>query len=477
VIISGFGSLLGIGAAVLALPWVRRLGGARIPRLEEATLDPVGAVAASGIVVLAVAVAGLAPALSLRGGAPASALRGSGRGGGSWGGGVRRTLVGVQVAMSVVLLLGTGLLFRSFVRLSQVDPGFDPNDRVTLTLAMPDAAYSWQERGPLVREILRLGREVPGVEALGATAVDPFSGYALANFIASATDMPDRAEDFTPIQWRVVTPGLFDALGLDVLAGRAFNDTDDGREGHPVIIDQRLANDLFGDPAEAVGRDLVWGDPEGSRIRVVGVVEALRDVELQADPFPMVYRSHRAIPWASMHLVARVADGAGPGVAAGLREAVRTAAPRLAVPDVESLQANVDRALAEPRFNVLLLGAFAVVGLALAVVGLYGLTAFEVRRRFREIGIRMSLGADATTLVKGFVTQRLGLAAVGLAVGMALAFPAARWLEALLFETSVADPLTWVGVAVTVIATTAVASWIPARRASDVDPREVLSAE
>lgn len=471
------GSGLGLALASGILPLVRRLGAGRIPRLEQSVVDPTAALAACLAAAVAVGVFGLVPGFGVRRDAPAAELRRGGRGGVGSGGGARRALVAAQVAASVVLLVGTGLLFRSFVRLSRVDPGFETTGRLAVTLAMPDAAYSWQERGPLVQEILRTGRGVAGVEALGATSVDPFSGYALANFVARSDRMPERAADFTPIHWRVVTPGFFDAMGLDILAGRAFHDGDDGADGVTVIVDEGLAERLYGSPAEALGQVLVWGDPQGSRLRIVGVAERLRDVVLDEESELMVYRPHQTIPWASMTLVARVRAGSSGAAAAGLREAVRSAAPGIAVPEVRSLETRLERALAEPRFNLLLLSGFAGVGLALAVVGLYGLTAFEVRRRFREIGIRMSLGAPAETLVAGFVVRRLGLAGVGLVVGLLIAWPAARWLEALLFETSTTDPYTWLGVVATVVGTTVVAAWIPARRASRVDPREVLSAE
>lgn len=476
-VLAVLGSGLGVLFAALALPVVRRLGDGRLPRLEGADVDLLGVAVACGVAALTVGIFGTVPALNAGRGALARGLRGAGRDGGAAGAGARRLLVATQVAASVVLLVGTGLLFRSFMRLNQVDPGFEVDGRIAVSLAMPDAAYSWQDRGPLVQEILRLGREVPGVEALGATSVDPFSGYALANFVAASDRMPDRAADFTPIHWRVVTPGFFDAVGLDVRAGRAFTDGDDGREGVPVVVGERLAEHLYGSPAEALGRDLVWGDPDGSRLRIVGVVETMRDVWLDREPMYLVYRPHRHIPWASMTLVARVRAGTAGSAAAGLRDAVRAAAPGVAVPEVRALEATLERALAEPRFNLVLLAAFAAVGLALAVVGLYGLTAFEVRGRFREIGIRMSLGAEASSLVGGFVVRRLGLAAAGLAVGLAVAWYAARWLDALLFETSPRDPLTWILVVLVVTLTTAVAAWIPARWASRVDPREVLSAE
>lgn len=478
---SGLLTVLGTGLGLLltagALPLVRRLGAGRLPRLEAAGVDPAMAALACLFTAATVLLFGLAPMIGLRRDALASGLRGVGRGSGSGGGGLRRILVAAQVAASVVLLVGTGLLARSFMQLSRVDPGFETNDRVTIALAMPDAAYTWQERGPLMREILLRGTAVPGVEALGATSVDPFSGFALANFVARRDRMPERAADFTPIHWRVVTPGFFDAMGLEVRAGRGFTDADQGEDVDPVVVGQGLAERFFGTASDALGRELVWGDPEGSVLQIVGVVERLRDVRIDQESEFMVYRTHAGIPWAAMTLVARLRPGADAAVAGGLREAVRGAAPGIAVPEVQSLKDTLDRALAEPRFNLMLMAAFAVVGLALAVVGLYGLTAFEVRRSFREIGIRISLGAEPSTLVGDLVARRMVLAATGVGVGMVLAWFASRWLDTLLFQVSPRDPVTWIAVVSTVAITTAVATWIPARWATRVDPRQVLTSE
>ncbi|MEK9502006.1 ABC transporter permease [Gaopeijia maritima] len=476
-LLAGIGTALGLAMATVALPLVRRLGAGRLPRLDEAGVDPATAAAACVLAALTVGLFGLAPMVGLRRDSLAAGLRGVGRGSAAGGGGLRRALVTAQVVASVVLLVGTGLLSRSFAKLSSVDPGFETVDRVTLDLAMPDAAYDWQERGPLMQEILRRSGEVPGVEVVGATSVDPFSGYALANFVARRDRMPERAADFTPIHWRVVTPGFFEAMGLEIRAGRGFDQGDLGDDGVPVVVGEGLAERFFGSASEALDRELVWGDHDGSVLRIVGVAERLRDVRIDEESELMVYRAHAMLPWASMTLVARLRPGADPAVASGLREAVRSAAPGLAVPEVRLLETTLDRALAEPRFNLLLMAAFALVGLALAVVGLYGLTAFEVRRSFREIGIRMSLGAESSSLVSGLVARRMMLAGIGMTIGMALAGYASRWLDTLLFEVSPRDPLTWIAVIATVGVTTAVATWIPARWAAAVDPRQVLSAE
>jgi predicted permease len=475
-VLAGLGGAFGLGLAWLALPVVRGLGAGRIPRLQEATLDPWSVAVALLAVAIATLVFGSAPAFAHRGDDPARGLRSAGRGAGNAGGKARRILVAMQMAASVVLLLGTGLLLRSFVRLARVDVGFEPEGALAVGLTMPDASWGWAERGPLVQSILEAVEAVPGVERAGATAVRPFSGMALGNFIAREDRTPARASEFTPIQWRAVTPGFFEAMGMDLRAGRTLRPSDDWEGGTPVVISESLVRVLWEPGEEVVGQRLVWGDPDGSRLTVVGVVGELRDVSLGDEPMPMVYRPHRQIPWAAMTLVVRTRPGAT-DVAASLPRAIQAAAPGIAVPEVQPLATHVRQALAEPRFNVLLLASFAGVGLALAVVGLYGLTAFEVRRRFREIGIRVSLGADPARMSGMLVRDGMALAALGLAAGLVLTGWLSRWLESLLFQTSTRDPLTWIVVVGTLMATAALAAWIPARRATRVDPREVLTTE
>ena len=466
------GAVLGLGLASLALPQVRELAIGRIPRIESAVLDPWMAVIATVVAVAATFLFGVVPIV--RGRRASTVLRD--RGGSGRRSPLRAALVTGQLAVSLVLLLGTGLLFRSFVALSSIDPGFEPEGTLTLPLSMPDGSWSWQERGPLVASIVDAVEAVPGVRRAGATAVDPFSGMALANFVAREDRMPDRASEFTPIHWRVVTPGYWEAIGTRIIAGRGFEDADADDEPGAVVIGARLAGELFGTPEEAVGRLLVWGDPTGSRLRVVGVAEVFRDVELAEQPERMMYRMYAHIPWAAMTLVVRLDDGAG-DVAPAIREAVRGAAPGLPVPELRSLQASVDRALAEPRFNAVLLAAFAFAGLALAVIGVWGLTAFEVRGRFREIGIRLSLGARPEAVRRMIVRERLVLTAVGTTLGAVGAWLLSGLLGALLYGVTPLDPLTWIFGIALLTGTATLAAWIPARRATKVDPREVLSSE
>jgi predicted permease len=474
-LLAAAGGLLGLGLAALAVPVVQSLGAAQLPRLDEASLDTAALLACLLGTGAATIVFGLAPGLHLLRTSPARLLGGTARGGTDAGTRARSVLVGAQVATTVVLLLGSGLLFRSFVNLVHVDPGFDPASTLAVNLSMPDGTWGWQERAELVPRLREAVAALPGVRAVGGTAVDPFSGWNLANFVAPEERLPDRAADFTPIAWRSVTPGFFEAMGMEVRAGRTFRDSDaDGGETR-AVIGERLARITWGE-GDPIGRVLVWGDPDGTRMRVIGVVEDLRDVELGTEPDPIVYRSYREIPWGRLTLVARV-DGNAASVAPAIRARVREVAPGIPVPEIRSLETYLDRAVVEPRFNLALLAAFGVAGLLLAVVGLYGLTAFEVRRRFREFGIRLSLGATTDGIRMMVLRRRLALTVAGALVGGIVAWILGRWLETLLFGVTPADPLTWAVVLVLVVVTCAGAAWLPTRAAGRVDLREVLTGE
>ena len=475
-VLAAVGGALGILFAWMALPTVKALGAAQIPRLQSAQMDGRAVLVGVAAAVLATLVCGLAPVVQLRSDRLGHTI-GAGRARmGDPGRKLRSVFVTGQIALTVVLLAGTGLLLRSFVELSRVDPGFEPEQTLAFSMDMPDGSWSWDVRRDMVPRLREAIASVPGVVAVGGTAVEPFSGIALANFVAPEENLPDRAADFTPIQWRVVTPGFFEAMGMELLAGRAFRDSDDWEGGTPVVIGRSLAEATWGDD-DPIGRRLVWNDPQGSRMTVVGVVEDLRDVELGETPPPIVYRPHRQIPWATMTVVLRVAGEDPRSVIAGVREQVATVAPGLPIGEVAPLTRHLDRAVATPRFNLQLLSVFAVVGLILALVGVWGLTAFDVRRRFGEIGIRLSLGARPEGIQSMILRERMTVTAVGVGVGLVVAWVVTRAMESLLYGITPNDPTTWVGVTSLVALAALVATYLPARKATHVDPREILNTE
>jgi len=304
-LLAAIGGGMGFLFARFAVPVVKTMGHARIPRLDDASLDGATLWACVLSVAGASLVCGLAPIVQLRSRDLHRSIASAHRGSSDRGSRLRSLIVGAQVSMTVVLLAGTGLLMRSFVELSNIDPGFEAEGTLAVRLDMPTQAFPWQERSELVPRLWDAVNSLPGVVAVGATPVAPFSGNNLSSFVAPADRLPDRAADFTPISWRAVTPGFFDAMGMELKSGRTFVDSDGLGSVTEVVIGQALARMAWGDE-DAIDRVLVWGDPEGSRLRVVGVVEDLRDVALAREAHSMVYRLYRDIPWAVMTLVARV---------------------------------------------------------------------------------------------------------------------------------------------------------------------------
>lgn len=470
-LLAAAGGGLGIVFALVAVPLVRTLGEARIPRLDQATMDGGALLIGLGAVAVATVLCGIAPALQLGEGRLGKSIASGRRGNTGSQQRLRSALAGGQVALTVVLLAGTGLLFRSFLALTSVDPGFEPEGTLAFTVNMPDQSWGWEDRAVLVPQLVEALEGLPGVSAVGASAVEPFSGYALANFAAPEDDMPDRAADFLPIQWRPVTPGFFEAMGMEMVTGRDFR-SGDGDDG-PIIIGRSLAERAWG-TTDVLDRVLVWGDPDGSRMRIVGVVEDLRDVRLDDEPRMIIYRPHEQIPWAAMTMVIRH-EGDPAGIVGAIRPQLASVAPGLPLGEVEPLANHLGRAVAEPRFNLQVLAAFAVAGLILALVGLWGVTAFDVRRRFPEIGVRLSLGARPESVMALVMRSRFVVLFGGVVLGVVLARFAAGAMSTLLYGIEPNDPVTWAAVITIVTATSLAATWVPARAAMKVDPKDVLN--
>lgn len=469
------GTALGFVLTATVLPWIRSMGEGRIPRIDTASLDGSALLVGVAATLVATLACGLAPLVRLRAERPGLAISGS-RGSTDPGRRLRSLLVAGQVSLTVVLLAGSGLLLRSFVELTRVDPGFEASETLAFRIDMPDDSWDADERRDLLERIRTELVSLPGVVEAGATTTDPFSGMGqLGNRVAQEDDLPDRAADFTPIQWRVVSPGFFEAMGMEFVAGRDFLVQDDWENGVPIVIGEKLARAYWGEQ-DPIGRRMVWGDPQGSRMTVVGVVEDLRDVRLGEVPNPIVYRPHRQIPWAAMMMVLRV-QGEPEALIAGVRSRIAEVAPGLPVGSVWSLEENLRRAVAEPRFHLQLLAVFAGLGLLLALIGIYGLTAFDVRRRFPEIGLRLSLGARPEAVVTMILRQRMRPTVMGAAVGLVAAWMCSRLLGSLLYGIRPSDPITWTAVVVVVIGASFAATVIPARKATRVDPRQVLNAD
>ena len=422
----------------------------------------------AGLSLATALVFGLVPALHIE--SPAEALKEAGRTGtgGLRRGRVRSALVVAEVALALVLLIGAGLLMRSFVRLQRVDPGFDPSGVMTADLWLPDAKYPDKTRqAAFYAEVVRRLSAAPGVEAAGAVSRLPLS----RGNSTRSVQPPGEPEKNVDADYRIASPGYFPALRIPLRAGRLFTEADRHSGARVAIVNEAFARQMWPE-GNAVGRQIaVFSD--GTPAQVVGVIGNVRHVSLSVPPRPEVYIPEGLEPWPFMTLVMR-----GRGDLGGVMRSEVAAVDRdQAISRLESMDRRMAASVAPRRFGVLLVGALAAVALVLAVTGIYGVMAYSVAQRTREMGIRLALGATPRGVVRLIVTQAMRPVGAGVAFGVAAALAAARVLRTLLYEVSATDPATFAAFVTLLCGTAAAAALIAARRATSVDPALALRAE
>jgi putative ABC transport system permease protein len=384
----------------------------------------------------------------------------------------RRLLVVAEVALAILLLAGSGLMIRSLAKLLAIDPGFDPRQVLTMRLNIPQGGLARDSQPAFYTELLgRLGG-LPSVSAVGLSNCMPLAG--VCNFTEMEV-MDGSGGEPSGVGVRWATPGFFGALRVPLERGRLFTDAD--RIGSPkVVLVTQTAGKRFWPNGDPIGKRVSVhqrGFADGAE--VIGVVGDVRTVP-DSLPNPDVYLPYAQSPQPSMIVYLRTAKDPA-SLAGAARRVVRELAPRYPVFDVETMSARVASATAQARFTAALLGAFAAVALALAVVGIYGVMALLVSQRTREIGIRMALGADRRRVMRGILGEGIGLAAAGALVGLGGALVLTRVLRTMLFDLSPSDPATYVTIVALSTLAAVIASWIPARRATRVDPMLALRAE
>lgn len=470
------GGALGIVIAVAARRFLTALAPAALPRIDEIAVDPAVLAFCAVVSVAAGALAGLVPSIRLMREDPFQHLKAAGRSGGlGRGGGLRRILVVAQVAAAVVIASAAGLLGRTVLALRAVDPGFDPSNVLMVEVNAPRADYpNVAAVRDLYVQILESLEAVPGVESAAASWQTPLQ--------VGMSDWPVRtnAED---AEWvgadpNLVTPAYFRTYGIELVSGRLFDRSDLARPDGAVILSETAARRLF--PGEsAVGRTVnvnfdapVWRE-------VVGVVRDIRGRGLGQDPRPQTYFTQSSVPFGAIAtLTVAVRGRVTPGE---LREAASATLQRLD-PDVPlggvtALEDQVSRSVASERFLAILLGAFAGTALLLGCIGVYGVLAYDVSRRRREIGLRIALGARPGGVLAGVVRGALVLAGIGIGIGVAGALASGRLLEGWLYGVSSADPLHAITVGAVVLGAALLAGFLPARRAGAVSPLTALREE
>lgn len=467
--------LLGGGAGLLLALWgvdlLKQLDAGSIPRLDQVEVDGRVLLFSLGLSLLAGLLAGLIPALRAAGASPRKVLAEAGPAllGGRSERRLRAGLVVLEVALSLVLLVGSGLLLRSHRELRGVEAGFAIDHRLTLGLSLPEDRYPTpQDTASLFSRLLERLEAVPGVKSAAAVSTLPFGTFNTAMEFELPDHPVDSAGPPRSAAWRLITPRYFETLGIPLLAGRAFTAADHDNAPEVAIISQRLAELHF--PGEnPVGRRIA------SRATVVGVVGDVRERSLATAPASMIYFPFYQARWSNMPLVLHLsapADVVLPGVRAALAGLDRD----LPLAEVRPLAALLDENLAPRRFHLVLLTIFAALALLLAIGGLYGVLSGVVAERRREIGIRVALGADTGQVVGMVARWGLGLTGLGLALGLLVAAFASKALSSLLFGVEPLDLGTYAGVALLLAAVGALASAVPAFAAGRVDPREALKS-
>jgi predicted permease len=449
-----------------------------VPRLDQVALDSTVLLFTVGLSLGTGLLFGVVPAI-LASSSSSEQLREGGRHGG--GPRARRalgSLVIAEVALSLVLLAGAGLLIRSFTRLQQVNPGFRAEGLLTARVQLPAARYDEPRKtGAFYSEAVARVGVVPGVRAAAGISFLPLAGPGIGTSFSIIGQPEPAPGEFPTGEVRPVTPGFFRTMGIPHLAGRDFAASDRIDTPLVAVISESLARrHLPGENPIGKSLNVNVGRPGGMRVEIVGVVGDIKFGALDSEVRPTVYIPHTQLAIGLMTLLART-DRDPLSLVNDVATAVHSIDPELPLADVRTMEEVVDATLARPRTVAVLLTAFALMALVLAGVGVYGVMAYSVAQRTQEIGVRMALGATPRSVFQLVIGQALRLIGVGVVAGVLAASGLTRLLETLLFETEPLDLWTFVATAVVLVGVATLASYVPARRGTRVSPVDALRAE
>jgi putative ABC transport system permease protein len=489
-LLSAMGGCAGLLLAIWGIHALVALSPASIPRVGTVTVDARVLLFLFGITALTSVVFGLAPAMRASAVNLGDTLKESGRGSSD---GIRRNrlrgfLVASEVALALILLVGAGLMIRSFVALESVDPGFNPHNVLSMVVSVAGSQEADPNRRPIFyQQLLERVRAIPGVQAAGGINHLPLAGdmWDWPFTIEGRPALPPG--ESAAAVYRIITPGYFDAMRLPVVQGRDISETDNATAPGVVIINQRAA-DRYWPGENPLGQRISFDTDTANPptwLTVIGVVKNAKQEEWAARPIPEVYLaafqnseylSSTLSAYAYITLVVRAAGDPG-AMTGAVKNAVWSFDHNLPISQITTMDAEVAYANAVPRFEMVLLGVFAFVALALAAVGIYGVISYSVSRRTHEIGIRISLGASRAQVLLLVVKQGMALALAGSAAGLLGALWLSRLMGGLLYDVPPTDPITFAAVTIVLMIVALAASYIPARRAMRVDPVVALRHE
>jgi len=476
IVVAALGTAIGIGLAYLGIRQLLAIAPENLPRLNAISID----VKVLGFAILAGLVSavlfGAIPAVRTAKPNLMETLRAAGRTGALGAAGLRSAVVVVEVALAFVLLIGSGLMFRTFLNIQRVNLGFNPQGLLTFQL-LGNIGNSPQEAANYKRQLRQQLSAIPGVKSATASSPLPLAGGFSPVRWGGAEAQSDPSK-FQAADLQIVLPGYFEAMGTTVLAGRTFTEEDSTPDRNMLIVDQALAAKAFPNES-AVGKRILfrvrtqeaqWGEIVGvvAHQRNTSLIEPGREQLYVADG----YVNHRAANWWALRT-----DGDPAALSASVREVVRKAGGETFINQMQPMDTLVVKAQAQTRFSLLLIGVFSTIAALIAGVGLYGVLATSVRQRTAEIGVRMALGAAPSRIFRLMVGKGLYLSAIGIAIGLVAAFVLTRVLASMLVEVRPTDPVTFAAVAVLFLVIALMASWLPARRASGLDPTAALRQE
>ncbi len=481
VLLSLTGGLLGLGLAVWWSDLLIALGKKDIPRAIQVGLDWRVLGFTLGVSLLTGVVFGLVPALQLSKTDLTESLKeGRGAGGGARRNRIRGMLVVSELAIAVVLLVSAGLLIQSLWRLQHVNSGLRPENILTLNVSLPDTRYPEEKQARFYSDLLARVRTLPGVQSASAVAPLPLSGDRFT--ISFQIDgRPVAPKDEPSADVFVSEPDYFRTMGIPLIRGRDFEVRDEHKSTPVVIVNETFAKQFF-PGEEVVGKRIIpgistWDDDDKDDVReIVGVVADIRNRGLNTEPKPAYYLPQAQVPFSQLIIVAKT-PGDPHAIVSGVNREVSSMDPEVPVFNVLTMEEYISASVAQPRFNTTLLSIFAAVALVLTIIGLYGVMSYSVAQRTNEIGIRMALGAQTRDVIRLIVKQGVRMVLMGLALGIGGALILTRLLSKLLFGVTTKDPATFVAIVALLSFVTLLACYLPAWRATKVDPLEALRCE
>jgi putative ABC transport system permease protein len=478
-VLSIVGGLIGLLFAAACTDLIMKFVPTDIPRIEEVGIDETVLTFSLGLSVLTSALFGLAPALQSSLLDLNEALKDAGRSatGGQGRSRLRSLLIVCEIALALALMIGAGLLIKSFQRLRHTSPGFDPQHILTASVSLPSVRYSNDaQQAEFYRQAIERISIVPGVEAVGAIYPLPYGEGGLSSSF-TIIDQPDPGPGARPrANGRMITSGYIRTMGIPLIKGRLFTDQDGADAPKVVLVNEKLARRFF-PGQDPLGKRLKLGLNQIDDAEIVGVVGDVRDRALNKEALPEFYLPYRYMTQSSMSLAARVKTGDPLNLAASLRAAVQEIDKDLPVYQVRTMGSRISDSLTRQRFSMTLLTALAGLALALSVAGIFSVISSLVAQRTHEIGIRTALGAQRRDVMRLILGQGMKLTMIGLGVGLVLSFALTRLMGEFLYQVKSTDPMTFVVIPLILAGVALAACWIPARRATNVDPLVALRNE